>query len=181
MGTPTLESPNIDNLQVGKGIVSFKKTGAADYRDMGEVAALTLTPDFTTLEHFTQRAGVKQKDLTVTLEKKGTVKLTMEEITAHNFALMVLGAVNEAAVGGPEVEIFSEGTVTGALRFTGTNDIGPKITVDLWNVSVTPDGDIDLISDEWNQMELTMDLLAATDGPNAGKFGVAKWTDSTIS
>lgn len=181
MGTPTLTSPNIDNLQVGKGIVSFKKTGDADYRDMGNVSALTITPDFTTLEHFTSRAGVKLKDLTVTLEKKGTVKLTMEEITAHNFALMVLGAVNEASVGGPTVDIFSEGVITGALKFVGTNDIGPKVTVDLYNVSVTPDGDIDMISDEWNQMELTMDMLAATDGPNVGKFGQAQWTDSTIS
>lgn len=181
MGTPTLTSPNIDNLQVGKGIVSFKKTGEADYRDMGNVSAMSITPDFTTLEHFTSRAGVKQKDLTVTLEKKGTVQLTMEEITAHNFALMVLGAVNEAAVGGPEVEIFSEGTITGSLKFEGTNDIGPKITVELWNVSITPDGEIDLISDEWNQMELTMDVLAASEGANAGKFGTAKWTDTAIS
>lgn len=181
MGTPTLESPNVSNLQVGKGIVSFKKTGDANYRDMGDVTSLVITPDLTTLEHFTSRAGVKTKDLTVILEKKGTVKLTMEEITAHNWALMALGSVNEAAVGGPEVDIFSESLVTGSLKFVGTNDIGPKVTVELYNVSVTPDGDIQLISDEWNEMELTMDMLAATDGPNAGKFGLAKWTDTTVS
>lgn len=175
---PTLTSPNVDNLQVGKGIVSFKKTGESEYRDMGNVSSLTITPDLTTLEHFTSRAGVKLKDLTVILEKKGQVKITMEEITAHNFALMVLGTVDESAVGGPEVEIFAQSVITGALRFVGTNDIGPKITVDLYNVSVTPDGDLDLISDEWNQMELTMDMLAATEGPNAGKFGLAKWTNT---
>jgi len=174
---PTLTSPNVDNLQVGKGIVSFQKTGEVTFRDMGNVSSLTITPDMTTLEHFTSRLGTKSKDLTVVLEKKGTVKITMEEITAHNFALMVLGTVDEAAVGGPEVEIFSQNVVTGALKFVGTNDVGPKITVDLYHISITPDGDIDLISDEWNQMELTADMLAANDGPNAGKFGLAKWTN----
>lgn len=178
MGTPTLASPNVDNLQVGKGIVSFKRTGAADFRDMGNVTEISITPDLTTLEHFTSRLGVKTKDKTVILEKKGTVKIVMEEITAANFALMAMGTIDEAAVGGPTVEIFSESEITGELKFVGTNDIGPKITVSLYRISITPGGDINLISDEWNNMELTCDMLAATDGANAGKFGLAQWTDT---
>lgn len=160
--TPTLESPNVDNLQVGKGIVSFKKTGAADYRDMGNVSDLTITPEVTTLEHFSSREGTKKKDLVIILEQKCTAKILMQEITADNLSLMVYGEVDEAAVGGPEVEIFANSAITGALRFVGTNDVGPQITIDLYNVSFQPSGDLKMISDEFNDMEVTCDVLAAT-------------------
>jgi hypothetical protein len=113
------------------------------------------------------------------LEQKGTVKMVMEEFTAANLAIMVLGDFDEAAVGGPEVEIFSSTSISGALRFVGTNDVGPQITVDLYNVSFTPTGDLEMISDEWNNMEVTADVLVAASGPNVGKFGLAKFTNVT--
>lgn len=162
MSTPTLASPNVDNLQVGKGIVSFKKTGASVYRDMGNVSGMTITPEVTTLEHFSARQGTKKKDLVIILEQKCAAKITMQEITPDNFSLMVYGAVDEAAIGGPTVEIFANSAITGELRFVGTNDVGPKITVDLYNVSFAPSGDLSMISDEFNAMEVTVDVLAAT-------------------
>lgn len=177
MSGPTLIAPNTANLMIGKGICSFKKTGGADYVDLGNVTEVVLTPDLTTLEHFTSRAGVKQKDLTVVLEKKSSLKFVMEEFTPHNVGLMLLGAVDEAAVGGPEVDIFSESLVTGAFKFVGTNDIGPKWTMDLYNISILPSGDFGLITDEWGNMEITADVLASTEAPNIGKFGIIKLTN----
>lgn len=175
MAGPTLIAPNTGNLMIGKGICSFKRTGAADYVDLGNVTDVVLTPDMTTLEHFTSRAGVKQKDLTVILEKKSSLKFTMEEFTPHNVGLMVLGAVDELAVDGPTVEIFSESLITGAFRFVGTNDIGPKWQMDLYNISVLPSGDFGLITDEWGNMEITADVLAdQAVGPTFGKFGILK-------
>lgn len=181
MPTPSTTSPNVGNLQVGKGIVSFKREGAADYRDIGNVSALTVTPDMTTLEHFSSREGVKKKDLTIIIEKKSTVVFTMEEFTPENLAIGLLGAVDLAAVGGPEVELFSENAINGKLRFVGTNDVGPKITLDLFNVSILPNGDTNFISDEWNNMEITGDVLVAPEddavAEHRGKFGIAKFTN----
>lgn len=157
---PTTSSPNVDNLQVGKGIVSFKKTGDSVYRDLGNVSALVVTPEVSTLEHFSSRQGTKKKDLVIVIEQKCTVKFTMEEFTPENVAMMVYGEVDMAAVGGPELEIFANSSITGALRFVGTNDVGPKITVDLYNVSFTPSGDLGMISEEFNSMEVTGDVLA---------------------
>ena len=179
MAEPTMESPNVGNLQVGKGIVSFKKTGDTDYRDLGNVTSMVITPEVETLEHFSSREGTRKKDLVITLEQGGTVTIVMEEFTAYNLAIMLLGTLDEAAVGGPEVEIFASTSVNGALRFVGTNDIGPKITVDLHNVSFTPTGDLEMISDEWNNMEVTGDVLVGTEAPNVGKFGLAKFTNVT--
>jgi hypothetical protein len=181
MSSPTSLSPNVDNLQVGKGIVSFKKTGDVDFRDLGNVSALTITPEVDTLEHFSSREGTKKKDLVIIIQQKASCKITMEEITAENLALMVYGDVDEAAVGGPTVEIFANSSITGELKFVGTNDVGPKITVNLYNVSFTPSGDLSMISDEFNSMEVTADVLAATSGPNSGKFGIAQFTNATVS
>jgi hypothetical protein len=176
----TTISPNTGNLQVGKGIVYFKKTGDSEYRDLGNVTELVLSPDMDTLEHFTSRLGVKSKDLTIILEKKATTKFTMEEMTPANSAIMLLASVDEAAVGGPKLDIFSESSVTGSLKFVGTNDVGPKCTAEFFNISITPSGDYGFITDEWNNMEVTADVLVATSGPNAGKFGYIQWTDITV-
>lgn len=165
MPAPTVNSPNVGNLQVGKGIVSFKKTGDSVFRDLGSVTSLILTPNLTTLEHFSRREGVKKKDLVVVLEKTCTAKMIMEEFTALNLAIMVLGNSDAFAVGGPEVDIFLTTQVTGELKFVGTNDVGPKMTVDLYNVSFTPSGDLQLISDEWNNMEVTADVLVVEGTP----------------
>lgn len=158
---PTTASPNVENLQVGKGVVSFKKTGDSLYRDLGNVSELKVTPEVETLEHFTSRTGTKKKDLVITIEQKCTVVMTLEEFTPENVALMLQGTVDLAAGGGAEVDIFNAAAVQGALKFVGTNDVGPKITLDLYNVSFSPNGDLGMISDEFNNMEVTGDVLAA--------------------
>lgn len=180
MPAPTMHSPNVGNLMIGKGIVSFQRNHTGDYFDLGNCTSFVVTPEIENLEHFSSREGVKKKDLVVVLESGGTVKITMEEFTPHNLALMLMGNYDEGAVGGPEVEIFSASEIVGALRCVGTNEVGPKITIDLYNVSFTPDGDLEMISDEWNNMEVTADVLAATSGPNSGKFGLAKFTNMTL-
>jgi hypothetical protein len=179
MGTATYLSPNTGNYQVGKGIVSFKKNGDADYRDLGNVSVMTITPDVTTLDHFSSRTGVKSKDLSIIVEKKATLKITADEITAYNVGLLTSGAVDESAVGGPTVDYMSQSSVQGALRFVGSNDQGAKITMDVFNVSFTPQGDLNLISDEWNELEMEADVLVATEAPNIGKFALIQFTDVT--
>jgi hypothetical protein len=181
MPTPTELSPNTGNYQVGKGVVSFKKEGDSTYRDLGNVSSLVATPGLTTLDHFSSRSGTKKKDLSVVLEKTMALKMTMDEITAENVAIMLLGSVDEAAVGGPIVEIFATNAVNGALRFVGANDIGAQVQLDLWNVSFQPSGDMSFITDEWNEMEVTADVLVASGGPNDGKFGQIQFLNTTPS
>ena len=175
-----MHSPNVGNLMIGKGIVSFQRNGTGDFFDLGNCTSFVVTPEIETLEHFSSRAGIKLKDLEVPLETGGTVKIVMEEFTPHNLALMLMGTYDEGAVGGPEVGIFDATEIVGALRCVGTNDVGPKITIDLYNVSFTPDGDLEMISDEWNNMEVSASVLAATSGSNSGKFGLAKFTNMTL-
>lgn len=161
MGTPTLISPNTDNYQIGKGVFTFKQEGKSTFRDLGDVESGILTPKLTTLDHFSSRLGVKAKDKTITLEKAASFKIVMGEVTADNIAIMVLGTVDEYAVGGPTIEIFDNNSVNGWLRFVGANEVGAQIQMDLYNVSFTPSGDFNVISDEWNKMETTAEVLVA--------------------
>jgi hypothetical protein len=181
MSNPTELSPNVDNIQVGKGIVSFMADGESEYRDLGNCTAFTITPTVETLEHFTSREGTRKKDLTIIIEQSATVSITMEEMTAQNIAMMLYGTTDLADVDGPKVEIFGTSVVKGALKFVGTNDVGPKMNVELWNVNWTPTGDLNMISDEFNKMELEGDILAASSGPNVGKYGYVQITNSTPS
>jgi hypothetical protein len=175
-------SPNTGNIQVGKGFLEFKEHGQSEWRHMGNCSEIVGTPEVETLEHFSSMQGTKKKDLVIILEQKYSIKITMEEITPANVALATGGTLDEAADGGPEVEIFGATSKSGELKFTGTNDQGPKIDGYWPNVSFTPSGDFGFISEEFNSMEITGDVLAgnADQGAYEGKFGILKWTDIQV-
>lgn len=177
MTGPSLSGGNPENYRIGKGVVKFTPTGGAEH-DLGNCTSAVLTPEIETLDHFSSRAGVRQKDKEVTLEIGGSVALTLEEFTPFNAALMTLGDLDEAAVGGPEVDIFQNTQIGGRLVITATNDVGPRWDWDLYNVSVTPTGEFGAIEDEWGEMELEMSVLASTTaGPTLGKYGLLKQTN----
>lgn len=83
----------------------------------------------------------------------------------------VSGGVAVTVTGAIALEIFGTTEINGKLRYVGTNEIGPKISLDLNNVSVTPTGGFNPISTEWLQMEMTADLLS----DSLGQFGHAYW------
>ena len=53
---------SIENYTVGKGLVSFKKTGATSFADMGNCTEFEFTPEIEKLDHFSSRTGVGFKD-----------------------------------------------------------------------------------------------------------------------
>lgn len=179
MPAPSLTAPNTGNLRIGKGVLEFRREGAVAFTHLGNCIEATLTGNNEFLEHFTSMEGVKKKDLEVVVEQGGTLALTLEEFTAYNLALMVLGDVNEAAVGGPTIEIFSRAEIIGELRITATNDVGPRVNAHIFRVSIKPTGDLGFIEDEWGNMEIEGETLSASadDGndllgaPKAGRFG----------
>jgi len=172
MSNPTLQSPNTGNYFVGKGVLRFKPEGAADYYYLGNVTAMEFEPKLETLEHFSSMEGVKSKDVTVVLSRGGTIKITMEELTARNLALFLLGDVDVSDPLNPSVEIFATDLLSGALQFIGTNDVGPRWTFSFAKVDFVPSGSFNPISDEWGALEVTGELATA-----AGTFGTATLTN----
>lgn len=166
----TNTSPNIENYFVGKGIVKISTDDGATYRDIGNVPEFEFTPELDKLEHFSSRTGVRTKDRTIVREKSATIRIVMEEMTADNLGLVLLGAVTGAS--SPySIDIFSLSEVNVAVRFIGQNDVGAKIQLDFPNVSLQPSGSFTPISDEWGQMEISGEVLADVNGV----FGTALW------
>jgi hypothetical protein len=54
--------------------------------------------------------------------------------------------------------------VNGALLFVPDPVTGPKIMLEVWNVSVSPEGALGLISEEFAQLSLTMAVQADEAG-----------------
>jgi len=165
---------NINDYYIGKGVVSFRKDGESGFRDVGNVPVFEFTPEITELEHFSSREGVRTNDRTVTLQKSATVRMVMEEWTAENLALALIGDVGSDGSGRDEIDILSGSQVEGELMFVGSNDVGRQFTVVLNAVSFRPNASLNFISEEWGQIEVTGRCSAVS-----GSFGTM--TDNTGS
>jgi hypothetical protein len=152
-------SPNVENYYIGKGKVYIKLAADADWVDIGNVPEFEFTPNLDKLDHFSSRAGVRSKDKSVVREKAATIRMVMEEWTARNLSMALMGAVDDSQPSQVTVDIFSLNSITAAVKFVGNNDVGPKWNFEFPNVEFTPTSSINPISDEWGQIEVTGDIL----------------------
>ena len=155
----SLTSPNTDNYYVGKGKVYIKLTTDGDYVDIGNVPEFEFTPAVEKLEHFSSRAGVKSKDKSIVQSKSATLRMVMEEWTARNLALALLGVADESDPGAVTIPIFQDNVITCAVKFEGANEVGPKWNFEFPQVEFSPSGALNPISDEWGQIEVTGEVI----------------------
>jgi hypothetical protein len=148
-------SPSTKNIMVGKGFVIFKRDDEDDYFHLGNVPSLSVTPKTTLLDHFDSQQGTKTKDLSIVTEKSMDMKLQMEEMTSRNLALLMLGDLDVTTRLQPVVNLFTNTTLTGHLKFFATNEQGPRQYLDLPSVQLNPSGDFSPISDSFANMEVS--------------------------
>jgi hypothetical protein len=86
-----LVSPIIDAYYIGKGIVSWQGASDITFRDLGNVPTFEFTPEVKKLDHYSSRLGIKTKDDSIVVEKSAKVKLIMDEWTAENIKLVLMG------------------------------------------------------------------------------------------
>jgi hypothetical protein len=60
--------------------------------------------------------------------------------------------------------VLAKSEIIGKVKFTGANDIGPQIVMELNKVMFRPAAAIGLIQDEWGQMQLTGEVLVDDTG-----------------
>lgn len=166
-------SPNVTNYAIGKGKVFFRKEGQTEFRHMGNVAEFEITPDLEELDHFSSMEGVRVKDLTVIIQKSGTLRMLLEEWTPENLQLALLGEIGADSEGDTTIDIMSENVIRGEVRFEGSNQVGPKWNYEFPRVAFKPSGSVSPISDEWGQIEIEGEIEAVS-----GKFGTATLQDS---
>lgn len=162
MATP----PNVANLSLFKGIIKWKAAGAGSYSDLGECLSFTTSMDAETLVYNSRRHSSRIPVKTVTLGKTMTVGLTMSEFDDSNLLLWSMG---EEAGSPAVISIGTAAEVRGALRYIGTNEVGATFQVDLFDVLLTPNGDLEWLTDnDWSEMQLQGTVNA---DPTTGSFG----------
>ncbi len=97
------------------------------------------------------------------------IRMVMDEITAANLALMALGDVDTDTDGNSAIKSLQLSSKEGIIRFQGTNDVGLQVNF-IGKVSFTPSGSFNMISEEWNTLEVTGEMVT-TDA-----YGLGLWT-----
>ncbi len=172
MGT----SPDVLNYYIGKGVVSIKLDGEGSFRNIGNVPELELTPVIEKLDHFSSTGGIKTKDRSVATTVGGTLRIVLDEITSQNLSLALVGAHDTNSASDLEIDILSLSELKGAVNFVGSNDVGQQLDFSLLSVDFSAGAAVNLISDEWGQIEITGELLSV-----AGAFGTMTVRDTTSS
>lgn len=83
-----------DNYTLGRGELWFRRSGETSYRFLGNAPTFNLNIQSTKLEHMSSRAGVGEKDLSITTGVNRTASITLEDINHENLALAFLGTTS---------------------------------------------------------------------------------------
>jgi len=175
----SLTSPNAFNYYAGGGSVKIQRPSDTMQNDAGYVQAFEVTPKATILDHFNARTGIRQKDMSIVSEISGELAMTMEEWTATNMSLVLMGAETDvtgtATAVTATIQIFTLGVQLCHVTFTGFNTAGPQWTVDLPTVQVSPSKTLQFISEtKWGQIDVTGAILGVYDSKsNTFNFGTA--------
>lgn len=155
---PDFTSPDPQNYALFRGNVYFTKQGddpITGRRHIGNVNGFEFEPSVERLDHYSSMAGTRSKDYSVALEVSGQLTITIEEMTAENMSLALMGALDTDSDGNKRVSILSEPLVRGKLELIGTGDVGPRWNFEYPQVAFAPNGSISLISeDDWAAIEL---------------------------
>ena len=167
---PAYTSPDVRNLAVGAGEIEFKPDGAPAYVHLGNVPNFEFKMKTKMLDHHAPYNGIKVKDYTWTIELEAEVEIVMEELTARNLQMLMLGDIGTDLSGRTTVTITARNSVIGALRYTANNEVGPRWFIDLLAVTFNTDGGFDPITSRKNDFsKITVKGTAlAVDGT----FGV---------
>ena len=90
---PTYTTPDVRNIAVGTGFIEFKPEGAGSYRHLGNCPSFEFSLKSKLLDHYAPVNGMRVKDYTWTTELEAQIKIVMEELTALNFQMLMLGDV----------------------------------------------------------------------------------------
>jgi hypothetical protein len=167
MVAPHETSPNIGNYVVGRGyglvkLIPPSANPDANYVDAGNITEFTFQVKPTRLEHFSSRIGVRKKDMVVVTELAATLTMILEEFTARNLAMAVLGIPAESPPGTHKVSILAQPLIYAAFKFVSTNIVGPQWTYEFPTCLFTPSKAISLLpagSGSWGAMDFECDVL----------------------
>jgi hypothetical protein len=163
MSQPSQTSPNIENYIIGKGVVTWQLQGTTPVIDLGNCQRFEMTPKVDKLPHWNQRLGTRFKDLIVPVTKEMELVMSLDEWSYENLILALYGTLS-----GTTNNILDQPQLIGQIVFTGSTNVGPRKLVTLPTVALFSNGKLDLISNEWAELEVSGEVMG---NPGSGVFG----------
>lgn len=152
-----------EGLRIGAGIIRWKGDDDADLRDLGEFSSFEVSSDLTKLEYKSNKLGTKSVVKSVITEKKATVAITLNSVTALNLALALGGDAETMTTGQSRFGFLANNVAAGYMYLEGTNDEGDQVDFSA-RVELAPTGSYSPISAEWNELPMEGTIIADSDG-----------------
>lgn len=159
-----------DNLVLGRGKIFFtpyafnESTGGVKGY-FGNTPSLALAQTNTKLEHYSSEAGLKVKDKSIILQSDMTLTFATDNMNLGNMTLWFAGSGSGAGPGDMPVDlgdlsvIAMSTAIYGAITFESDNPVGDNVNYWFPYVNLTPNGNLDLKGDAWQQMSFTGEAL----------------------
>lgn len=174
-------SPNTDNYTEGKGVVSVAAwSGGApgSYIDVGNAPSFAFEPAVEKRPHYSSRQGPRLKDKNPVIQVDYTVTFDLDEISAQNINRFVMGTIS----GNNLIKGLQNTDQEYSVKLVTNNPTGPNYTYEFHRVTLTPNGALQLIGDEWMAMSYSAEGLADTvNNPTSPYFTITGTTTTTTT
>ena len=158
-----------EGLHISSAIVRIRLDDDSDYNDMGEYAALTISPSVTALPYYTRKTANRALTTERVTRSEANFTLGVNSLTARNMAIALGGTQSTVAAGHTRVTFLATAIREVDIRVEGVNDQGNMIDY-TGRISIRPGQTLDLAQDEWSVVTIEGQVLVN----NEGHFG---WFD----
>jgi hypothetical protein len=149
-----------------------------DLVEIGNCPTLEVEPIVEKAPHYSSRSGLRLKDLDPVVQTEYTLTFECDEIAAGNLARLMMGTLNEqskviAGLQNTAAEYY--------IKFVSDNPIGPNMIFYFWRVSITPNGPLALIGEDYLVQSFTGEGLADTANHAASPYFDGKYLTTTTT
>ena len=161
--------PSVSEYQLGGGKVFLAELAAGGlpkaYRKVGNTPEFNVTVNSESYEHSSTQEGAPAQDLSVIIDSGGSVTFTLENFSAENLALFLMGEASDYV--NPGIAGFADAVIVadGDIELTGYYQIRTTLGAAVFGISST--NDITVSTTNVAPVELTLDTDYTVDA-NSG-------------
>ena len=171
---------SVENYAVGKGILSIGEwsgdTPPGSYDDIGNCSSIEVEPTLERLPHYSSRTEFRLKDKNPIIQTEYTVTFDCDEMAAVNLNRFLIGSLS-----GLTISMLQGTDKEFALQFVSDNPIGPNQTWTFHKVTLTPNGALQLIGEDWMVMSFLAEGLADTANNPDSPYANVVYSSSSSS
>lgn len=175
---------SVDNYTIGKGVMSIAawigQTPPSGYDSMGNCPSVEVEPAIERLPHYSSMQSFRLKDANPVIQTEYMINFTCDEIAAINLNKFLLGTLTGVGYGSV-ISMLQSANVEYAIQFVSANPIGANYTWEFWKGTLSPNGALQLIGEEWMTMDFTFEGLADTANHAASPYADVTQSSSSLS